>query len=165
MKRKLLAALAALGLAYVVALSACTSLSHHTASPYDENAEQAAALERDAAAWCAKEGSPGGEPTLPFRFDGCSWSPDQLGSWQWRDCCQRHDYAYWCGGSEADRERADRVFGECVAKEANGAVGWVMKTGVRAGGHPIVPLYFRWGYGHPYAGCYPETPAQGAPRP
>ena len=32
-----------------------------------------------------------------------------------------------------------------------------MRAGVRVGGHPVVPMYFRWGYGHAYSGGYPGT--------
>ena len=164
MKRKLAIALLVLGLAYVAALTSCTSLSHHTAAPYDTDAAAAATLERTAADWCAERDYPGGKPSLPFRFDGCSWFPDGAGDANWRDCCQEHDYAYWCGGSAADRIRADDLLGECAAAETNGAFGWLMRSGVRIGGHPAVPLYFRWGYGHEFTGSYPKTgePAPGS---
>lgn len=156
MRRKLLLALAALCVLYVGALSACTSLAHHTAAPYDRDPQAAAAIERRAADWCAEHEHPGGMPPRPFRFDGCSFWPDGLGDSDWRHCCEAHDFAYWCGGSAADRARADAALGQCVAAETNPAFGWLMRTGVRAGGHPVVPMYFRWGYGFPYAGGYPE---------
>jgi hypothetical protein len=38
-----------------------------------------------------------------------------------------------------------------------------MWLGVRVGGHPIFPTYFRWGYGRPYSPWYddyPSTPAE-----
>ncbi|MGH8675452.1 MAG: hypothetical protein ACREVG_14215 [Burkholderiales bacterium] len=156
MRRKLLLAVGVLALAYVVALSACTSLSHHTVSPYDTDAVAAAKLERSAADWCAERGYPGGKPPLAFRFDGCTWFPDGFGDTDWRPCCQEHDYAYWCGGSREDRELADDALGACVAEETNAPFGWLMRTGVRIGGHPAVPMYFRWGFGHEYSGGYPE---------
>jgi hypothetical protein len=156
MRRKLFIALGVSCLAYVVALSACTSLAHHTVAPYDTDAAAAAKLERRAADWCAERSYPGGRPTSPFRFDGCSWWPDGFGDTNWRHCCEEHDYAYWCGGSAADRVRADDRLAECVAEETNRAFGWLMRTGVRVGGHPVVPMYFRWGYGHEYTGGYPD---------
>ncbi|HEY8121927.1 MAG TPA: hypothetical protein VII78_11465 [Myxococcota bacterium] len=159
MTRKLMIALGVLCLAYVVALSACTSLSRHTVAPYDSDPAEAAKIERAAADWCAEHGYPGGRPPLPFRFDGCSWWPDGFGETDWRPCCQAHDYAYWCGGSALDREAADDALGACVAEDTNAAFGWLMRSGVRAGGHPFLPLYFRWGNGHPYAGGYPEPEA------
>jgi hypothetical protein len=76
----------------------------------------------------------------------------------WRHCCQTHDYAYWCGGSEEDREAADEKLAACVAGGTHAALGGLMWAGVRVFGHPVVPAYFRWGYGHAYAGCYPDAP-------
>jgi hypothetical protein len=152
MKRALPALPAALCLAYVVALAACTSLPRHTAAPYDRDAAKAAEIERFAAEWCSEGGPPAGPPPRPFRFDGCSWWPDG----DWRDCCQTHDYAYWCGGSAADRAAADERLRACVAEKQGDAFGRLMWLGVRVGGHPRVPLYFRWGYGHAYSGCYGE---------
>jgi hypothetical protein len=157
MKRKLLIALAAVCFAYIAALTACTSLSHHTAAPYDTDAQAAAQLERTAADWCAEREYPGGKPALPFRFDGCSFFPDGMAATDWRHCCQEHDYAYWCGGSAEDRARADEQLGACVANDTNLALGWLMRSGVRVGGHPLVPMYFRWGYGHAYSGAYPPA--------
>lgn len=140
------------------AIAACTSLSHHTVAPYDHDPAQAAAIEAEAAQWCRDHGEPAGPPTVPFRFDGCSWWLDC----DYRDCCQAHDYAYWCGGSAEARAQADEVLRACVAKKHGRAYARMMWLGVRAGGHPIVPLYFRWGYGHPYAGGYEDAPAPGA---
>lgn len=157
MRRALAYTLAGAALAYLVALSACTTLPHHTAEPYRSDPVAAAAIEREATAFCAERGQPGGAPTLSFRFDGCSWFPDG----DWRDCCQTHDYAYWCGGTAQDRAAADETLRACVARE-HAALGRLMWLGVRAGGHPVVPMYFRWGYGRPYAGCYRE-PARSSP--
>jgi hypothetical protein len=141
--------------AFIAALTACGTLSHHTASPYDKDAAAAVQIEREAADWCAEHGRPAGLPTLPFRFDGCSFFPDG----DWRDCCQTHDYAYWCGGSAADRALADDALNECVAEKKGLLLGGLMWLGVRAGGHPAVPLYFRWGYGHEYSGSYAKPSA------
>lgn len=157
MKRTLLIALGAICFAYVVALTACTSLAHHTAAPYDTDVVAGAKLERSAADWCAEREYPGGKPPLAFRFDGCSFFPDGSGDTDWRHCCQEHDYAYWCGGSAMNRARADDALGACVAEETNVAFGWLMRSGVRVGGHPLLPMYFRWGYGHEYSGGYPKA--------
>lgn len=143
----------------VVAFGACLTLPHHTVSPYDESPEAARAIEARAVAWCTAHGEPAGPPPRPFRFDGCSWFPDRFGESVWRDCCEEHDYAYWCGGSARDRERADARLGECVAGAASPGLGRLMRLGVRVGGHPVVPIYFRWGYGHAYRGGYPSTPS------
>lgn len=145
----------------VAALTSCTSLSAHTASPYDRDPELAVALEHTAAAWCAERGQPGGPPTRPFRFDGCSWWPDgdPSDTSDYRDCCQVHDYAYWCGGSREGRAAADDALRMCVAKKRGDAYGRLIWLGVRVGGHPAVPMYFRWGYGHAYTGRYPSPTA------
>jgi hypothetical protein len=150
-KRALLALPALLVASYVVGVTSCTSLPHHTAEPFASDALQAAAIEAAAAKWCEELGEPEGAPPQPFRFDGCSWWPDG----DYRHCCECHDYAYWCGGSAALRKRADRELRQCVAKQKGAAFGRLMEIGVRVGGHPVVPMYFRWGYGHAYDGIYP----------
>lgn len=144
-----------------LALTSCTSLATHTAAPYDRDPLRAAEIEAAAAQWCTAHGEPAGPPPVPFRFDGCSWWPDG----DYRDCCQAHDYAYWCGGPPEARAAADEQLRACVAQRRGGAYARAMWLGVRVGGHPIVPLYFRWGYGHPYAGGYPDPKAvAGTPR-
>jgi hypothetical protein len=148
-------------IAYVAGLSSCTSLSEHTAEPYDRDAAQAAELERAAAQWCSDHGQPAGAPALPFRFDGCSFWPDG----DYRDCCQTHDYAYWCGGPPEARAAADEELRACVARIRGEAYGRLMWLGVRTAGHPAAPMYFRWGFGHEYTGCYPEeAPLAAEPR-
>jgi hypothetical protein len=171
MQRAPTRAIAAACATCLAALTACTTLAHHTAEPYASEPAAAAALEREAAAWCEAAGQPGGAPTRPFRFDGCSFWLDSFGGASWRACCQAHDYAYWCGGPAAARSAADAALGRCVAAETNAAYGALVRAGVRAGGHPLVPMYFRWGYGHAYSGCYdepdaeaPAAPASGAAR-
>jgi hypothetical protein len=142
-----------------IALTSCTSLTAHTAAPYDRDARRAAEIEAAAAQWCAARGEPAGPPSLPFRFDGCSWWPDG----DYRDCCQQHDYAYWCGGSAQARAEADERLRACVAPQRGRAYARLMWLGVRAGGHPVVPLYFRWGFGHSYAGGYPALEPSASP--
>jgi len=153
-KRALAAIPALLTLSSMLAFSSCTSLSRHTAAPYDRDPARAAEIEAAAAEWCTARGQPAGPPAVPFRFDGCSWWPDG----DYRDCCQTHDYAYWCGGPREARAAADDALRMCVARKRGDAYARLMWLGVRAGGHPIVPLYFRWGYGHAYAGSYPDEP-------
>jgi hypothetical protein len=144
-----------------LALTSCSSLPAHTAAPYDRDPQAAAEVEAAAAQWCAAHGEPAGPPSLPFRFDGCSWWPDG----DYRDCCQQHDYAYWCGGSAQARAAADERLRACVAPKRGAAYARLMWLGVRAGGHPAVPMYFRWGFGHPYAGGYPDAePPASKPR-
>lgn len=161
MRRNLIVVLGLLLSLYVVALTSCTTLARHTAEPYDRDSSAAAQIERAAADACAERSYPAGKPTLPFRFDGCSWWPDG----DYRDCCQAHDYAYWCGGSPEARAAADEELRACVAESRGAVLGRLMWLGVRVGGHPAAPLYFRWGYGHAYAGSYPEREADAASAP
>ncbi len=145
-----------LAIALALPLAACTSLERHTAEPYRSDPARAAALEQEATAFCASR-RPDDPPTHPFRFDGCSMFPDG----DWVACCQRHDFAYWCGGSAADRSAADRELERCVA-EKHPALGPLMWAGVRVGGGPWVPAWFRWGFGHDYPACYTDAAAPGA---
>ena len=54
----------------------------------------------------------------PFTTDGCSAFPEGTLAQNelWIDCCLAHDHAYWKGGSQAERERADLELSACVAK-------------------------------------------------
>lgn len=86
----------------------------------------------------------------PYSSDGCSLFPDSslIGSADWCSCCFEHDIAYWQGGTEADREAADRALQACVtAKTGNKALGRLMYEGVQAGGSPYFYNWYRWGYG------------------
>ncbi len=96
-------------------------------------------------------------PAEPFRSDGCTFFPD---SWDIGDGemvsllppCVDHDYAYWVGGTEADRLKADETLRDRV--DALGGPGNLMYWGVRIGGGrawPVSPMPNRhhWGYGWP----------------
>ena len=82
-------------------------------------------------------------PPKTFTSDGCSAWPD--GSY--RSCCIAHDIRYWCGGESDERAHADREFYNCVREKTNPAYARVMRIGVSVGGHPLLPLPWRWGYG------------------
>jgi hypothetical protein len=92
----------------------------------------------------------------PFTTDGCSSFPD--GTLQhrnlWIDCCIRHDLAYWRGGTYQQRLDADLALEQCVAKVAQPELAKLMLQGVRAGGNPLLPTPFRWGYGWPFPRDY-----------
>ncbi len=47
----------------------------------------------------------------PFTTDGCSLYPDRSASTgkDWCACCVAHDRAYWRGGTEAERLKADEA--------------------------------------------------------
>jgi hypothetical protein len=94
---------------------------------------------------------------VPFTSDGCSLFPDGTFSDRdrWCDCCQTHDLAYWQGGSAADRVRADEALRSCVqARTGDADLAETMYLGVRVGGHPAFPTWYRWGYGWPYGRGY-----------
>jgi hypothetical protein len=65
----------------------------------------------------------------------------------WQSCCVDHDMVYWCGGSSAARRLADEKFCSCIAAKGGGVTASIMYWGVRLGGHPWLPTYWRWGYG------------------
>jgi len=92
-----------------------------------------------------------------FSSDGCSLFPDGwLGDRNlWCDCCYQHDIAYWQGGTQKQRLVADNALAACVKQRTkSGALAEIMQSGVRAGGHPIFPNWYRWGYGWPYGRGY-----------
>jgi hypothetical protein len=92
-----------------------------------------------------------------FTSDGCSLFPDGTlkDHTLWCDCCFNHDMAYWRGGSEDERKEADKVLRACVLDRAgNKALAEMMYDGVRIGGSPVFPTWFRWGYGWTYGRGY-----------
>lgn len=101
--------------------------------------------------------SPAGAADLePFTTDGCSAFPNGTPSDRelWLDCCVAHDFAYWKGGTYAERLAADRELEHCVANQGKPDLGRLMLAGVRVGGSPFWPTSFRWGYGWRYPRFY-----------
>ena len=92
------------------------------------------------------------ETIKPFTSDGCSIFPD--GTFEhkdlWLACCTAHDYAYWKGGTQKQKEKADKELRQCVAKVGQPKIAELMLAGVKVGGNPYLPTPFRWGYGWPY---------------
>ncbi len=92
----------------------------------------------------------------PFTSDGCSAFPD--GTLQendlWLSCCVAHDYAYWQGGTYAQRLDADKALKQCVSEIGQPEIAQLMLAGVRVGGSPYWPTPFRWGYGWAYPKSY-----------
>jgi hypothetical protein len=98
-----------------------------------------------------------------FTSDGCSLFPD--GSVKdralWCDCCLAHDITYWRGGTREDRKRADEVLRDCVlARTGSKALANLMYDGVRVGGDPAFPAWYRWGYGWKYGKGYSPLTAR-----
>lgn len=92
-----------------------------------------------------------------FKSDGCSLFPD--GDLErrdlWCDCCFAHDIAYWRGGTHQERKQADETLRNCVIDRThNKALALLMYDGVRSGGHPAFPTWYRWAYGWSYGRGY-----------
>ncbi len=69
--------------------------------------------------------------------------------------------AYWRGGDTDDRDTADKLFKNCIVKKTqNLPLAELMYNGVRLGGSPYFPTWYRWGYGwdlgRQYKGLTPE---------
>ena len=93
----------------------------------------------------------------PFHSDGCSLFPDQnvITQKDWSDCCLEHDIAYWQGGTKAQRIAADSLLRLCVLKKTGSKkLARLMYKGVRIGGSPHFPTWYRWGYGWNYMRGY-----------
>jgi hypothetical protein len=88
----------------------------------------------------------------PFSTDGCSASPEGTpkNKTAWIHCCIIHDVAYWEGGPEEARDRADNEFRACIDKTGNNAIASLYYYSVRAGGSPALNTPWRWGYGWPF---------------
>lgn len=92
-----------------------------------------------------------------FKSDGCSLFPDgdRKDRKLWCDCCFIHDTAYWRGGTQDQRKHADKELRDCVlARTGDKALAGTMYRGVRIGGHPAFPVWYRWGYGWTYGRGY-----------
>jgi hypothetical protein len=96
-----------------------------------------------------------------FTTDGCSLFPDSSSDACWADCCVAHDRTYWRGGTAAERKQADAALRDCVAQLGRPTLAGLMYRGVRIGGMPLWPTWFRWGYGWGYGRGYePLKPAE-----
>ena len=92
----------------------------------------------------------------PFFTDGCSGVLDAdylFTGKSYVDCCIVHDIAYWKGGSLEEKERADKVFGQCISEKLNPFLGSLFEQGVKYGGSASFDFPWRWGYG-----WYPKRP-------
>lgn len=92
-----------------------------------------------------------------FWSDGCTLFPDGTLKDRklWCDCCFNHDIAYWRGGTEKERSEADKALRACVlARTGNNTLAETMYSGVRLGGSPAFPTWYRWGYGWKYGRGY-----------
>jgi hypothetical protein len=85
----------------------------------------------------------------PFTTDGCSvWIDGTVAEpYLWRHCCVAHDKAYWVGGTELERTKADKDLLVCVSDVSSKAMGNYMHFFVSAAGGPFMMTPYRWGYG------------------
>ncbi|MBD3670672.1 MAG: hypothetical protein HUJ29_07850 [Gammaproteobacteria bacterium] len=85
----------------------------------------------------------------PFTTDGCSLFPDGTleNETLWLECCIKHDFAYWKGGTYEQRLQADKELKQCVASLGEEDLAALMYAGVRLGGSPYSIMDYRWGYG------------------
>lgn len=88
----------------------------------------------------------------PFTTDGCSvWIDGPPATpYLWRHCCVAHDIAYWAGGAEALRVKADKDLQACITNLAGSGMGNYMYFFVSTGGSPLWLTPYRWGYGWSY---------------
>lgn len=95
----------------------------------------------------------------PFKSDGCSGGMSAL--WRcvtnhnppWEGACETHDRHYYMGGSPKDRLAADRQLAANVCMSGYPIMAAVMYYSVRVGGHPWLPLPWRWGFGYRWPKC------------
>jgi len=105
----------------------------------------------------------GADTIRPFSSDGCSLFPDGTlnDRNKWCDCCFQHDLGYWRGGSEKERRAADAALKACVQnRTGDESLAETMYLGVRTGGHPAFPTWYRWGYGWKYGRGYQPLSAE-----
>ena len=114
-----------------------------TLSPYRTDVSEADGIDRVAANACAARRGYQNVPPQRFTTDGCSMWPDD----GWTGCCLAHDMAYWCGGTDAEREEADAALAACVSKTGSAGMGDTVAFGSRVGGAYWLPTPWRWGYG------------------
>ena len=98
-----------------------------------------------------------------FTSDGCSLFID--GTFEkpdlWKECCLKHDIAYWQGGTQEERLEADLAFKSCVEKKTgDSTLAKLMYDAVRVGGEPYFPTWYRWGYGWPIGRGYQKISQQ-----
>lgn len=129
----------------LAATSACTPMHSTLRPPYPFHGSclTAPQMKSIALAQCAA-GNPGRPlPPHPFTTDGCTLWPNGA----WKECCIDHDTKYWCGGSKAQRLRADRELRSCVRRHSNSVNATLMFAAVRLSGVRWLPFPWRWGYG------------------
>ncbi len=98
-----------------------------------------------------------------FESDGCTLFPDSslIDKTDWCECCFEHDIAYWQGGTEDERLKADEALRDCVLeKTGDKNLAKVIYQGVRFGGSPYFYNWYRWGYGWDYDRKYKKLTSE-----
>ena len=146
-------------LAILVMICGCSAKEFSINGPFTQDHLSAKQLIEKATRSCDQKPEDPAESIYPFTTDGCSVVPDGVwGDNAWRECCVLHDIQYWCGGSSEDRLQADRQLQQCIADKGYPFTGKIFYLGVRAGGHPIWPVPWRWGYGWEWYRAYEKAP-------
>ena len=86
----------------------------------------------------------------PFVSDGCTLVPD----FNFREAGEKHDHAYWYGGTKEERKRADKVFREEIKDAGHPVISKIYYAGVRLFGVWWLPTKWRWGFGHKWPKKY-----------
>lgn len=84
----------------------------------------------------------------PFTSDGCPHLAEAISypqEDQWRLCCVEHDKAYWKGGSQDQRQKADLDLQSCITERGSPEAARLVYYAVRSSQKwtPTLP----WGYG------------------
>jgi hypothetical protein len=139
------------GLLISLLCSSCIP-THHAVSSTEFSSQRLHIEAEKAAQQCRQNIKVLDIPLQSFTTDGCSFWPDE----PWLQCCIEHDIAYWCGGTATQRRQADAALMQCVEALDYPLTSWLMGLGVRIGGHPWLPLPWRWGYGREWPRSYEE---------
>jgi len=81
-----------------------------------------------------------------FKSDGCSFFPDEINGISLLPPCVEHDYAYWKGGTRAQRLRADKRLYDRICDLGMPVVACAMYRAVRCFGGRFWPRRKHWGY-------------------
>lgn len=84
----------------------------------------------------------------PFSSDGCPLVAENISyphEDQWRLCCIEHDKAYWKGGSQEQRQKADSDLQACITERGSPEAARLVYYSIRSPqkGNSTLP----WGYG------------------
>lgn len=84
----------------------------------------------------------------PFMTDFCTDFPE--GTLHrpnlWKNCCIKHDMAYWVAGSKKQRKQADWRLHQCVEEVGGKFYASLIYRGVLLGHHSPIKSKTRWGW-------------------